>query len=422
MPRAGCESGEGPDSGWPIGQSQVVLSANAVTISLCYTSGMFAGALQRLLGLPLPLPLSLDPPEQSWRDWLLMLALVVAGLLEGVLRPELGWRPVVIGVAVVAPLVIPWARAYPLPATIIVFGGYGLLHIEMFITEVDSALVNPAALLVLTHVLVRWAPGRHIGIGLGVAAVCWMIAWSIPSDSLPIIVLKGIVISVPVITGAVTRHLAELRHARAFESRFNERHQIARELHDTIAHRMTAIAIQAQAGRAIAASDPQAVLETLETIEDTASSSLQDMRQIIGVLRDAGSPIESHHTVADIERIANISTGETPVRVHLEGDLNDLGTSVEAGLFRVVQESITNARRYTRRASRILVHINGSADAVHLTVTDDGDPVRPGTRVGSGYGIIGMTERVSLLGGQLSAGRGPAGRWVVDAQIPKIRG
>lgn len=379
---------------------------------------MFAGALQRLLGLPL----SLDPPEQSWRDWLLMLALVVAGLLEGILRSDLGWRPVVTGVAVIAPLVVPWARAYPLPAAVIVFGGYGLLHIEMFITDVDSALVNPAVLLVLTHVLVRWAPGRHIGIGLGVAAVCWIIVWGIPSDSFPVMVLKGIVICLPVITGAVTRHLAELRHARARESRFNERQQIARELHDTIAHRMTAIAIQAQAGRAMAASDPESVLETLATIEDTASSSLQDMREIIGVLRDASSPIESHHTVADIERIANTSTGETPVRVRLEGDLDDLGASLEAGLFRVVQESITNARRYARHASRISVHIKGSDDAVHLSVTDDGEPVRPGARVGSGYGIIGMTERVSLLGGQLSAGRGSAGRWVVDAQIPKARG
>ena len=379
---------------------------------------MFAGALQRLLGLPL----SMDPSEQSWRDWLLMLVLVIAGLLEGVLRADLGWRPIVLGVAVISPLVIPWARAYPLPATVIVFGGYGLLHIEMFITNVDSALVNPAVLVVLTHVLVRWALGRHIGIGLCLAAACWLIVWSIPSDSLPVILLKGMVITLPVITGAATRHLAELRHARARESRFDERHQIARELHDTLAHRMTAIAIQAQAGRAMANSDPEAVLETLATIEETASSSLQDMREIIGVLRDSGSEIESNFTFADIERIANNSTGETPVHVQLEGDLDDLGASVEAGLFRVVQESITNARRYARHASQILVHISGSAAAVHLTVTDDGDPVRPGTRVGSGYGIIGMNERVSLLGGRFSAGRGPAGRWIVDAKIPKNRG
>ena len=368
------------------------------------------------------LHLAIEPPEQSWRDWLLMLALVVWGLLEGMLRSDVPWRPVVVGVAMVAPLVVLRARAYPLPAAVIAFGGYGLLHLEMLITNVDSTLVNPFTLLVLTHVLVRWAPGRQIAIGLGFAALCWMLAWNIPSDNLTGIILKSIVISLPVISGAAMRHLAELRHARALESRFKERHQIARELHDTIAHRMTAIAIQAQAGRAMAASNQGAVLDTLATIEETASSSLQDMRQIIGVLRDGDAPVETHHTVSDIERIANSDTGETRVSVLLEGDLDDLGASVEAGLFRVAQESITNARRYARHASRISVHVNGSADAVHLTVTDDGDPVRPRARAGSGYGIIGMTERVSLLGGRLRAGPGPAGRWVVDAQIPKNRG
>ena len=368
------------------------------------------------------MPLALDPPEQSWRDWLLTFALAAAGLLEGFLRSDVGWRPVVIGVAVVAPLVIPWARAYPLPATIIVVGGYGVLHLEMLITGVESALVNPFTLLVLTHVLVRWAPGRQIAIGLGAAAACWMIAWSIPSENLTGMVMKSIAISLPVLSGAAMRHLSELRHARARESRFRERHQIARELHDTLAHRMTAIAIQAQAGRAVATSNPGAVLETLETIEETASSSLQDMRQIIGVLRDGDASIESHHAVSDIERIFNTGTGDIPVSVQLEGVLDDLGSSVEAGLFRVVQESITNARRYARNASRIVVRINGSTDTVHLTVTDDGDPVRPNARVGSGYGIIGMTERVSLLGGQLSAGRGSDGYWIVDAHIPKNRG
>ena len=366
--------------------------------------------------------MALDPPEQSWKDWLLMFVLVAASLLEGLLRADIGWRPVVVGVAIVAPLVIPWARAYPLPATIIVFSSYGVLHLEMIITSVPSTLVNPFTLLVLTHVLVRWAPGRQIAIGLFVAAVCWMIAWGIPGDSFTGMVLKGVAISLPVLSGAAMRHLAELRHARAVESRFKERHQIARELHDTLAHRMTAIAIQAQAGRAVVESNPRAVMKALETIEETASTSLQDMRQIIGVLRDSDASIDSHHTVSDIERVANTGTGEIPVSVRLEGELDDLGASVEAGIFRVVQESITNARKYSRNASRIKVRINGSTDSIHLTVTDDGDPVGLNARVNSGYGIIGMTERVSLLGGQFSADCGPDGHWIVEAYIPKNRG
>ena len=351
-----------------------------------------------------------------------MFALVAASLVEGFLRSDVGWRPVAVGVAIVAPLVIPWARAYPLPATVIAFGGYGVLHLEMLIADVESPLVNPFTLLVLTYVLARWAPGRQIALGLGVAAVCWIIAWNIPSDDFTGMTLKGVAICLPVLSGAAMRHLAELRHARAVESRFRERHQIARELHDTLAHRMTAIAIQAQAGRAVAKSTPEAVPETLATIEETASRSLQDMRQIIGALRDSDAPIEPRHTVSDIERVANIGAGEIPVSARLEGVLDDLSASVEAGLFRVAQESITNARKHARRASRITVRVNGSAEAVRLTVTDDGDPAGPGARVGSGYGIIGMTERVSLLGGRLSAGPGADGRWIVDARIPKTGG
>ena len=351
-----------------------------------------------------------------------MLVLAAAGLLEGLLRSDIGWRPIVVGVAVVAPVVVPWARTHPLTATIVVFGGYAVLHADMLIVGVERTLVNPFTLLVVTHVLVRWAPGRHIAIGLGFAAVCWMIAWSIPTDNLSGMIAKGVVITLPVLSGAAARHVAELRHQRYLESRFKERHQIARELHDTLAHRMTAIAIQAQAGRALAESNPEAVLETLETIEETASGSLQDMRQMIGVLRDGDAAIESRHTVADIERIANANTGEARVNVYLEGDLDDLGASVEAGLFRVAQESITNARRYARHASRISVQINGCEDVVQLTVTDDGDPVRGRSHVGSGYGIIGMNERVASLGGELNAGRGSDGRWVVDALIPKTRG
>ena len=75
---------------------------------------MFMGAWQKMKNLPL----AYDPPEQSWRDWLLMLVLAAVGLLEGLLRSDIGWRLIVVGVAVVAPVVVPWARAHPLTATL----------------------------------------------------------------------------------------------------------------------------------------------------------------------------------------------------------------------------------------------------------------------------------------------------------------
>ena len=325
-------------------------------------------------------------------------------------------------VAIVAPLATPWARAFPLQATTIVFGAYGVLHLAMLIGNVESRVVNPFTLLVLTHLLVRWGSGRQITAGLGFAVVCWLIIVSTHSDHLAGTIFESIFIALPVFSGAATRRSAELRRARDLEVRLKERNQIARDLHDTIAHRMTAIAVQAQAGRAMAASNPKAVQETLTAIEDTASSSLKEMREIIGVLRDSDTVLHSHHTVAEIERIANSVDGETPVDVDLQGELGDLEASIEAGLFWVAQEAITNARRHSRRASRISVFISGSADAVHLTVTDDGDPVNPGVNAGSGYGIIGMTERTALLGGRLHVGPGPTDHWIVEAFIPKGKG
>ena len=264
--------------------------------------------------------------------------------------------------------------------------------------------------------------GRQITFGLGIAAVCWIVVVSTHSDPLAGTIFETIFIALPVFSGAAMRRSAELRRARDMEVRLKERNRIARDLHDAIAHRMTAIAIQAQAGRAVAASDLGAVVETLTAIEDTASSSLREMRKIIGVLRDSEAALGSQHTIAEIGRIANSVAGEIPVNVELRGELGDLEASIEAGLFWVAHEAITNARRHSRRASRVSVLFSGSADAVHLTVTDDGEPVRRIANAGSGYGIIGMTERTALLGGQLHVGPGPTDRWVVEAFIPKGKG
>src|SRR5699024_9453641 len=95
----------------------------------------------------------------------------------------------------------------------------------------------------------------------------------------------------------------------------------------------------------------------------------------------------------------------------------DVGTAVGGALYRIAQESITNAVRHARGATRICVDLVGQPDDVRCTVVDDGEagPV-PG---GSGYGIVGMTERASLLGGTLTAGPGPRGGWVVDATLPR---
>ena len=216
----------------------------------------------------------------------------------------------------------------------------------------------------------------------------------------------------------------ELETGHAHETRValdavHEREQLARELHDTVAHYVSAIAIQAQAGRTLAASQPDAAVEALEVIEQAASRTLTEMRNMVRVLREGEEPdLAPQRSVDDIERLAH-STGDRPrVDVELSGDLDDLRPSVEAAIYRIAQESITNAVRHARHATRINVSVTGDDDYVHVTVRDDGDASSTG-RNSSGFGLAGMTERATLLGGTLEAGPGSDKGWMVNAVLPR---
>ena len=111
--------------------------------------------------------------------------------------------------------------------------------------------------------------------------------------------------------------------------------------------------------------------------------------------------------------------GDRPrVEVDLSGDLEDLWPSVGAAVYRIAQESVTNAVRHARHATRIQIRVAGDADCVRLTVSDDGEA---GSAVSSldGYGLVGMNERATLLGGSFEAGPGPERGWTVDAVLPR---
>ena len=102
----------------------------------------------------------------------------------------------------------------------------------------------------------------------------------------------------------------------------------------------------------------------------------------------------------------------------MSGDLDDFRPSVEAAIYRIAQESITNSVRHARDATRINVCVTGDDDCVQLTVRDDGDVSSTGRR-SSGYGLVGMTERAKLLGGTLEAGPSPDKGWTVSVVLPR---
>jgi len=142
---------------------------------------------------------------------------------------------------------------------------------------------------------------------------------------------------------------------------------------------------------------------------------------MVGALRDReDADLAPQNGVADLERLAREVGVEPRVQVDLTGELDDLGPAVGAAIYRIAQESVTNALRHARNATSIDVQVRGDQDVVRLTVRDDGEHVAASS-LSAGYGVVGMTERAALLGGTLAAGPAPDHGWEVDAVLPRAR-
>ena len=171
----------------------------------------------------------------------------------------------------------------------------------------------------------------------------------------------------------------------------------------------------------VAAHRPEAALEALAVIEDEASRTLGEMRTMVRVLRDGEEPeLSPQRGVDDIRRFADAPEGQPQVQVELTGELADLGPTMGPAIYRIAQESVTNAVRHARHATRIDVLVAADDDVVRLTVRDDGGAASAG-RNPDGYGLVGMAERAALLGGTLEAGPGPDHGWTVSAVLPRVR-
>jgi signal transduction histidine kinase len=199
-----------------------------------------------------------------------------------------------------------------------------------------------------------------------------------------------------------------------------ERERLARDLHDTVAHHVSAMAIRAQAGIATSASHPEAAVDALRVIESEASLVLDEMRAMVRVMRgNQPAGLAPKPRVADLERLTTRSHAVPAVEVKIVGDVDDLPPSVGATVYRLAQESVTNARRHARHATRIEVRVAADENSVQLRVSDDGDIGSTRQPESPGYGLIGMIERADLLGGTCEAGPNPDRGWTVTAVLPR---
>jgi signal transduction histidine kinase len=223
--------------------------------------------------------------------------------------------------------------------------------------------------------------------------------------------------------GEVTAAHRDTATAAARHAQDMERARLARELHDVVAHQLSAIAVQAGAVRLAAADDPQVVAAAIAAIERQARSGLTELNQLVRELRaagDTGPGMAPQPRLGDIPGLIE-RAGESGVRAELrvQGEPRPLPAAVELAGYRVVQESLTNAIRYAAGAAAT-VHLAYRDDGIMIEVTDDG-PCAAADAVaihGGGVGLAGLRERACLLGGQLEAGSAAGQGFVVRAFLP----
>ncbi|GAA3537044.1 hypothetical protein GCM10022295_18970 [Streptomyces osmaniensis] len=248
-----------------------------------------------------------------------------------------------------------------------------------------------------------------------------------PSDTAVLgLVVAGLVL-IGVVAGLAVylRTLDYRRGLAVSETRRSERVAIAADLHDFVAHHVTGILVQTQVARMMAGTRPQELDPVLAGIERAATEALASMRRTVGVLRDAGDEAADRRPVGDLAGIAELTDGfASPVqRVTLRRDpaVSDaLPHEVQAAAFRVVQEALTNVRRHAADATHIEVRLREDAGRLEVSVADDG---RGGTQLpaaahGGGFGLVGLKERVTALGGELRAGPRDGAGWEVRALFP----
>lgn len=357
-------------------------------------------------------------PARVWRDWVLVGLLVPTAVLEAVLRPDVLWRPLALAVTLLIVVSLLWRRTHPLAAVAGVFGTLAVVDVVVLVGGAgELALYTSVCVLLLPYALCRWGSGREVMLGLPLVVVSAALGIAGTYTGVPDAILELLFVLSPGAIGAGVRAGAGSRLREREQVRVREREQLARELHDTVAHHVSAIAVRAQAGRVVAAVDPVAAVDALRVIEAEASRALTEMRLMVGALRDDGAAdLTPQRGVADIERLARAVSGPPRVEVELSGDLDDLRPAVGAALYRLAQESVTNAVRHARHASQVTVRVAADDERVRLTVADDGELQSRGA---TGYGIVGMTERATLLGGTLDAGPGPDRGWTVAAVLPR---
>lgn len=376
----------------------------------------------------------------TFGDSLIALLLVVMELpvLLGDFTPEPWLLYVATDVMIIAPLVIRRRRALLSCYLVLLAGAFQLFTQG----PGDQNLARPAdiAMGIALYTMVVYVGRRKaslfaVWVVLGTAV--WAV-WRVKPDN-------GMWVSIFVVTvifafcwvlgefvGARRAYLNEMeQRLRLLESERDhqakiavaeERARIARELHDVVAHAVSVMVVQADGASYAVSTNPELAERAVKTISATGREALTELRRLLGVLRseenaDERTPQPSANSLDDLaERVRLVGL---PVRLKMKGELDGLPAGIGLGIYRIVQEALTNTLKHAGAGASAQVRVTRSGENVELDITDDGFGT-PHQLVGisGGNGLIGMRERANVFGGTLDAGPRPGGGWHVHAVLP----
>jgi len=392
----------------------------------------------------------LFPPGATRHDWVIDGAVAIAFVLVAVPVYLVGFGEMYSFTYVIANALVLMPLIMRRHSPILTLGGVaiaGLVHMVLL----DAPTPGLVAIPIAVYTMARWIPGRWArfaivvgGIGSVIGPMRWVLGESpyvslqqLVSLGLAFMVCIGLVVT-PYALGRRVREAGEahdhrvaqaderyraLMIEREQQTRIAEsraRAQIARELHDIVAHSLSVMIVQAEGGRAASAKRPAAATEALTTIAETGREALTEMRRIVGVLRsepemDVSAEFTPAPRLADIPELV----ARTSDRAHLSVNGQPPRVSQLMGLtvYRVIQEALTNFLKHAGPTATAEVTLTYGARSITVDVLDDGvGEAQPEHQ--PGHGLRGMNERVVAMGGKLVARPRPRGGFQVTAVLP----
>lgn len=346
------------------------------------------------------------------RDWWLVGVLALGAAAELVAAEESQLVFALTALAAIA--VLPFRRGYGMWCTLLAFGVILIVDLIDLARSIpgDVTFAGSVARIVVVYAVIRWEDGMRRAIGFAMFLVATVVIPLIESDLVDVL-LTVLFVAVVAMSAQAMRYRERLLVERTAAGRLAERNDLARELHDSVAHHVSAIAVQAQAGQFVAATDPAKAQTVLADIEQIANQTLDEMRRLVGILR---SDEDARRGVAAASlRELEAVPATPPVTLVGQTDLSSFPRAVGAALFRIAQESTTNARRHAPGVSRIEIDLQTIDGQVVLHVRNDGQVAQ---RRADGFGLTGMRERVAALGGTFAAGPAERVGWTVSVTLP----